>query len=360
MRPLYGSCLDKMLMTVAEVQINFANDDVIKLEALVDVENLESEIITEAYDTYSNDDSASNTQNIILTADDAVTELLFQTEEETDENEFTEAILPEEHEQHSENHSLNLQDEMHETPPVSEEMKDLKFACEVCHKRFAENKILKRHLKIHSPIKPHVCSVCNMSFAESSNLTKHKKKHTGELRNVIGKPNLCSVCGKGFKWASSLSKHMKHHTKHKVLNCPYCPKYYVEARLRHNPFKNTHWRTTISLHSNMCDKTFARKETAVIHQRTHTGLKPHICKICNRGFASSGHLTGHMRSHSGVKNHECTICKKRYAGGNTLKAHMKSHETKAQLTITEILMPENMVLDDNAHSAIKSDISISQ
>lgn len=131
------------------------------------------------------------------------------------------------------------------------DVKNLKFACEFCHKRFAENKILKRHLKIHSPNKPHVCSVCNMSFAESSNLTKHKKKHTGELRNVVGKPNLCSVCGectqlmlrlfcnqffvirdtgKGFKWASSLSKHMKHHTKHKILNCPYCPKYYVEAR----------------------------------------------------------------------------------------------------------------------------------
>lgn len=104
------------------------------------------------------------------------------------------------------------------------------FECPECHKVFAERKVLKRHLKIHSPIKPHACTECDMSFAESSNLSKHMKKHTGELRNVIGKPNLCSVCGKGFKWASSLSKHMKHHTRHKILNCPYCPKYYVEAR----------------------------------------------------------------------------------------------------------------------------------
>lgn len=102
--------------------------------------------------------------------------------------------------------------------------------CPECHKVFAESKILRRHLKIHSPIKPHNCSECSMSFAESSNLHKHMKKHTGELRNVVGKPNLCSVCGKGFKWASSLSKHMKHHTRHKILTCPYCPKYYVEAR----------------------------------------------------------------------------------------------------------------------------------
>lgn len=70
------------------------------------------------------------------------------------------------------------------------------YQCDVCKKIFAESKVLRRHLKIHSPNKPHVCNVCNMSFAESSNLTKHKKKHTGELRNIVGKPNLCSVCGK--------------------------------------------------------------------------------------------------------------------------------------------------------------------
>lgn len=70
-----------------------------------------------------------------------------------------------------------------------------KFECTQCHKIFAENKILKRHLKIHSPIKPHVCTVCSATFAESSNLSKHMKKHTGELRNVVGKPNLCQVCG---------------------------------------------------------------------------------------------------------------------------------------------------------------------
>ena len=84
------------------------------------------------------------------------------------------------------------------------ETKEKSFECPECHKVFAEKKILKRHLKIHSPIKPHCCAHpdCGMSFAESSNLSKHMKKHTGELRNVIGKPNLCSVCGKGFKWAS--------------------------------------------------------------------------------------------------------------------------------------------------------------
>ncbi|GLV46398.1 uncharacterized protein CBL_20740, partial [Carabus blaptoides fortunei] len=106
--------------------------------------------------------------------------------------------------------------------------KENDHVCEVCSKGFPEARILKRHLKIHLDKKPHVCDVCNMSFAESSNLSKHKKKHTGELRNIKGKPHLCSVCGRAFKWASSLSKHMKYHTGHKLLSCKFCNKQYVE------------------------------------------------------------------------------------------------------------------------------------
>ena len=40
----------------------------------------------------------------------------------------------------------------------------------------------------------------------------------------------------------------------------------------------------------MCPRDFNQKNSLDMHQRKHTGFKPHICQFCNLGFTQSGNL----------------------------------------------------------------------
>lgn len=136
---------------------------------------------------------------------------------------------------------------------------------------------------------------------------------------------MCSDCGQAFAGSNTLAIHKRTrmHSKPPFRSL----EKYAFSRDRLLCLSDTGERPYGCTYGN-CDKKFARHETAIIHLRTHTGEKPHVCQICHRGFISSGHLTGHMRSHNGIKTHECNVCRKRFASSSSLKVHMKIHMEK--------------------------------
>lgn len=78
-----------------------------------------------------------------------------------------------------------------------------KFACTECDKRYLTQSQLKKHLRVHSGVKPYRCNLCPKAFLRKWDLTRHTRVHTGE------KPFQCSYCNVKFGYMRTLRRHEK-------------------------------------------------------------------------------------------------------------------------------------------------------
>ncbi|XP_056641610.1 transcriptional regulator ovo-like isoform X2 [Diorhabda carinulata] len=75
------------------------------------------------------------------------------------------------------------------------------FACRICNKSFALQRLLNRHMKCHSDVKRYLCTFCGKGFNDTFDLKRHTRTHTGV------RPYKCSLCEKSFTQRCSLESH---------------------------------------------------------------------------------------------------------------------------------------------------------
>ncbi|XP_047444456.1 zinc finger protein 263 [Mugil cephalus] len=92
------------------------------------------------------------------------------------------------------------------------------YACSICRKTFKRRKILRRHERFHTGLKPYSCSVCSKTFALRKSLRRHLRFHTGE------RPHTCTKCNKSFRLRENLKAHLRFHTGEKPFSCATCGK----------------------------------------------------------------------------------------------------------------------------------------
>lgn len=54
------------------------------------------------------------------------------------------------------------------------------FACRICNKTFALQRLLNRHMKCHSDVKRYLCTFCGKGFNDTFDLKRHTRTHTGK------------------------------------------------------------------------------------------------------------------------------------------------------------------------------------
>ncbi|KAE9532034.1 hypothetical protein AGLY_010236 [Aphis glycines] len=144
---------------------------------------------------------------------------------------------------------------------VHEQLKKLKYMCEICGSTFTRQSNLIVHQKIHTLQKEYVCDICGKAFIQKTNLKNHQRGiHTGE------RPHRCDICDKSFSIKSSLNKHRLIHTGEKPHVC------------------------------DVCGQSFTQRINMVVHTRRHTGERPYKCGYCEKSFLSSSQRTKHIRS----------------------------------------------------------------
>ena len=204
----------------------------------------------------------------------------------------------------------------HVTPTV----KERKFVCRYCSKKFAHFSTLQNHLRTHTGDKPFQCKFCSRRFAQSGVLKAHLRTHTGD------KPFACMYCGKVFAQSTTLTNHLRTHTGQKPYVCQFCGKSFSQpSTLRKHELSHTKERP---YPCKFCGKAFAQQSTLTNHLRSHTGQRPYKCHFCDKSFAQLSTLDRHLRLHSTVslKPYQCRYCSKSFSYVSNLSSHMQSHE----------------------------------
>ncbi|XP_014861408.1 PREDICTED: GDNF-inducible zinc finger protein 1 [Poecilia mexicana] len=191
--------------------------------------------------------------------------------------------------------------------------------CETCMQTFANSSNLKIHEKhVHSNERLFACDSCSKTFKRKKDVVRHKRQvHERNMRHV------CAECGKSLSSRAALLLHERTHTGLKPYECTVCG-----AKFTQNSALKMHHRTHTGekpYACDLCDSRFSQRHMLAYHKRSHTGEKPFMCESCGKSFASKEYLRHHSNIHTGSKPYKCEHCGRGFAQRNSLNQHLKIH-----------------------------------
>ncbi|XP_048002777.1 zinc finger protein 724-like [Leguminivora glycinivorella] len=96
--------------------------------------------------------------------------------------------------------------------------------CEQCGRIFQSMALLKDHMWVHTGEKRFKCDRCEKSFTQKTNLVFHMRVHSASRPSYE-----CPLCGKHFAFFNNRRRHMFIHTGLKPFKCETCGKCFTTA-----------------------------------------------------------------------------------------------------------------------------------
>lgn len=183
------------------------------------------------------------------------------------------------------------------------------------------------------------------SFAQRSKLDRHIQSHTGcgcskhlspevDTKIAIDKASICNICGQQFSTTQSLVLHQRTHSGEKPHKCPFPDCGYAAAQASQLSTLQVYFPPNFLLSVPFNSRLPSRLTRLLIamHNRTkHTKEKPLKCDFpnCTARFAESSNLSKHKKIHLPEAQCTCPLCFKSFSRDDQLKRHLKTHAKKA-------------------------------
>merc|ERR1740129_192143 len=224
------------------------------------------------------------------------------------------------------------------------------FECEICGKSYKSNKELKKHAGFaHEGKKPFSCNMCPKKFTTKHSLQYHTTL-THELKELgIDETNInehrdnpkvaeilrirehtpkkvdCKLCGEELQGAAERTVHVRddHCDKDGKFKCPKCDLAFLKYNQVFCHVKTIHEKVPCSI----CGEMVGKSLITVHMQRKHKIDPPDKkfkCQYCGRGFLTNANLRDHENTHTGARPHLCKMCGKGFAHSGTYSRHIRS------------------------------------
>lgn len=247
------------------------------------------------------------------------------------------------------------------------------FTCLICLATFTSRNNMKRHIRLHTGVKPYSCHQCSESFSRNDDYKRHILRHgfhkfrcvvcNAEFseRNIIKTHMLkqhgcttfmiCQQCGECFDDAHAFQLHKKTHSELQHHQCSLC--YFTSANtLMHNKHMLTHRKPPKKYFCTHCEISFTDPFTYTIHLEKYKEdqlMTSYECCFCDTKLPNFDDFKSHEQLHVLPKQYACSVCSKQFPYPSYLRDHMLAH-LQTSGAISSLLSDENDNINADTHT----------